>query len=401
MTDVDSKVDGGSGPTRFERWVWQYAMSPREQAAFRIAHAGLILVTGVPGFSWLERQIPTYYYPPEFSLAAFVPRWPPDGVYHALSLSLVALYVALLFGWRTRWVSLGLSAVMAVGLTFAYSFGKIAHQHVFFWLLPTVMAFSRWGDVWSIDARDAIGGRGVRNPSRPGRWSDAVPVALLALLIAAAYCTAGTPKALAWLDLDLQTQGARRWLIEGYHTMGRRAWLAETFYRMENFVVWESMDVAACMLEVGFLFAVVRREWFRAFAGVALVFHAANYFILNIDFTRLVLVYLLVLPWPVVLAMRPRWPIGSPFRPAVMLAVGVPIVAGYAAALWLSPSYRPLWFQPIPETLGLIGVRDSISDGGFARVLFNVALSIFVGPLLMVPMLKGLRDRLRRRASAE
>ena len=374
-------------PSVFDRWLWGWATPTEGLAAFRILHAGYVLVMGMPAFAWAGEQPPGFFDPPRYSLGMFFESMPGVPVLGALSVALVALYVALLFGWRTRAVSLGLAAVMAVGLTFEYSFGKIAHQHVFFWIVPLVLAFSPWGEAYSLDAaRAARDGRQPGGLERSGlRLANAWPVALVALLVGLGYFSAGLPKALVWLDFDLTTHGARRWLINGYYDLGRRDWLAEWFYGLQNPYLWEAMDVAAVAFEVGFLVAVLRARWFRLVAAVAIVFHAANYFILNIDFTRLVAVYALFLPWSADLAWLERERVTAAldrvFSSGRLFLAAVTVVPGaYAVALALG--WRPRWFQPVPDLLDLVVPGEELVRVGLNLVLGAVVVAAFVLPVL-------------------
>ena len=383
-------------PSWFDRWLWSFRTPTEGLALYRVLFAGYVLVTGVPMVSWAGRLPPAFFDPPDYSLGMFFSSMPSEGFLSALSVALVALYVMLLFGWHTRAVSLALTAVLGVGLTFHYSFGKIDHGEVFLLVVPFILAFSPWGEAYSLDAARRRGGEAetVRSPLRKA-W----PVALVAVVIALAYASAGLQK-LPWLDLDLTTHGARRWLIDGYQRQGRTDLLAGFFYGIRNPYMWEVMDVTAVVFEVGFAVALLRGTWFRVWAAVAIGFHAANYFILNISFTHLVVIYALFLPWS--LDMRvlrdtsfvDRLESFLTSKAAFLVAVAV-YPATCALALAAFPDYRPLNFHPVIDVLSFIVPGDFRLD-----ILINLALSAVVGVAFVAPVVGRIRRRSAARAVA-
>ncbi len=282
----------------FDRWVRSYAVPTEALGLFRILFAGHVLVLGMPAFGWVARFPPAFYNPPEYSLGAFFDSLPSPLFLELLTAVEVVASVALLFGYRTRLASLVLAVTVAVGLTFVLSFGKINHGPVLYVAILLIMAFSRWGDAFSIDA--LRGGAPGRDRGLL-RWSNAWPVALMALVIGFGYFSGGLPKALVWLDFDLTTHGTRSWLI-GRFQRGYTGLAGPWLFSNDNALVWEMMDVTAVAFEVGFLFAILHLRLLRVFFVLAVVFHAANVFMLGIDFTRLAFLYTLFFPWTRILA---------------------------------------------------------------------------------------------------
>lgn len=283
---------------RFAQWLEQYRVPVEALGVYRIVYAAYMLFLGtVPSYVWLTRAPASFFDPPTYSLAVFVDGFPHPALFYALSLAIPVGYLLLMLGYRTRVVCLLLFASLIVGDTFAYSLGKIDHDRVLHAYLVLIMAFSPWGDVYSLDERR-------RRPASRGPWrslANAWPVAMVALVIGFGYFSAGIGKALRWLDLDPVTQGARRWLIHGVFVRDRQAYLSDYALALEAPVLWEMMDVVAVLFEVGFLFAVLHISALRAFAVAAVGFHFANYLILQINFSGLYILYLLFIPWRLVL----------------------------------------------------------------------------------------------------
>ena len=278
----------------YPEWLCSYYTATSRLALFRICFALHGLLIHLPAFEWVSSLPQAFFRPLTFSVGAFFVDLPPAFVLLAFSTTLVAAYTALLFGYYTRIASLTAAISMVAGLTFCYSLGKANHNLVFHLLTLILLAFSPWGRALSLDAQRY-------RPTETERfdWSNAWPVALLALLIGFGYLSAGIPKAMSWLDGDLTTQGARRWLLTGFATIGRDKFLVEQAVRIDSVLLWEFIDWAAVLFECGvFVCAVLGLRFFRWSLVLALAFHAINLFVLNIDFTGLVIVYSIFLVPP-------------------------------------------------------------------------------------------------------
>ena len=365
----------------FARWMRSYAVPTEGLAVFRIVFAAHALLLGLPAFGWAGALPAAFYHPPRYSLGAFLESAPSALALNVLSVAAVALLIALLFGYRTRAVSLLLAAVVTVGLTFVYSYGKIKHQYVFFAAVPLVLAFSPWGAAFSVDA--------ARRGAAPARmdWSNAWPVALAALLIGFGYFSAGLPKLLVWVDFDLATQGARSWLA-GRVQPGQEGSASFWFFHNAHPLLWEAMDYTAVFFEVGFLLAILNVHVFRAFIVAAIVFHAANVLVMSIDFTHLAFVYVLFLPWRRVLAgsWGPRLASAARVFGSGRLFVALLVVGSGLAALALSS--QPEYVSLLGSLLGFV-----LPDSYVKLLLFLVQVS-FGGARRCCP------PRLARRRSA-
>lgn len=283
--------------TAIARWVASYRVPVLGLALVRIFYAATALLLALPNFTWISQAPSGLFDPPLMSIPALWGGFPGYGFLQLLSVLVCVLYILLLFGYRTRWTSLCLSAALILGFSFVYSFGKIDHN-ILVVVFPAVMAFSGWGRALSVDAHE------MSRPSmqRATRGEGAVaygvgwPVALMALLIGFGYFSAGVGK-LAWLDFDPTTHGARSWLIKGYFVDGRQAFAAPLFVAIDSPYFWEAMDLLALTFEIGFLFSVLHVRLFKTFVAAAVLFHITNYMMLNISFAAMIRIYPLFLPW--------------------------------------------------------------------------------------------------------
>jgi predicted DCC family thiol-disulfide oxidoreductase YuxK len=281
---------------RLDRWIYGFLPVTAEGLALsRIFFAGFFLITGIPTFSWVSRNPPGFFAPPQLSVANLFASFPPVGVMRTLDLVICVLLIFLLVGLETKASSILLTVAWILGNSFRFSFGKIDHS-ILAVVTPAVMAFSGWGDMYSIDAR-------IRKAApRLNAW----PLTLLALLIAFGFFSGGLPKLLSWVDFDLTTQGVRSWLVNGWYGLHRTKLLAPFAMSVHNPYVWEAFDLMAVVFEVGFLFSLARRGLFRAYLFIAIMFHLVNVLMLNIAFLTLIPVYVVLAPWERIVPRLPR-----------------------------------------------------------------------------------------------
>jgi uncharacterized membrane protein YphA (DoxX/SURF4 family) len=276
-----------------EKWLFEsFTVSPESLGLYRIAFAAYPLLFGVPSFVWISTN-PQVFWAPAPSLARFFSGFPDYLVLQLLSSLVCLLFIMLLFGYKTRLVSITLTTTLIVANSFRYSFGKIDHD-IMVVITPLVMSFSAWGARFSLDSRQR----------KNGGYDSAVdrswPIALMALFVAFGFFSAGLPKALKWIDFDLSTSGVRSW-VQASVFWGRESLLVPFFANITNTLFWEALDILAVAFEIGFLFALVWPKVFRLYVGLAVLFHFNNHLMLNIAFEEYMIVYLLFLNWqPVV-----------------------------------------------------------------------------------------------------
>lgn len=264
--------------SRFERWIQNHALAPRDLAVYRVLYATYILLLIVPVAPWLSLAPAAFFRPPPGLAAMFTAVW-PAGTLLALNLLLALFVSCLLVGWRTRLASIGTGLTLLVLNSWAYSPGKINHDIVLV-LIPLVLAFSGWGQAFSIDTA-----RG-----RDGVAAEPWPMALLALLVGFAMFTAGWAKVTTgWLDPDVWATYGH--LVLNYRFTGRETWAATWALSVESQAFWKSGDWAAVALEAGFLMVVVSRRAFCFTMALATFLHLGVLLLFDIAFSENLIAY--------------------------------------------------------------------------------------------------------------
>ena len=268
----------------FDRWLFEeYAfLDGKALATFRIGYSFTLLLTGTVSFS----KINTYaaeLYRPRKSLA----RWfdlPEPWFFEALDLISVVLLVCVFFGFKTRWTSLAFGVLMLIGCSFLYSFGKIDHGDLLVILTPVFLAFSGWGNNYSIDARTSS-----------NRTVTSWPVSGLSLVIGFAMFTAGFQKLMGgWLDPSFHAIKYHSYKV---YLNDWEGLLTKPFLSLMNDFTWEALDYFIILFELGFLVAVFHRKAFHWWIKLAILFHVMVFLTMDVVFYRNVIIYLLFVDW--------------------------------------------------------------------------------------------------------
>lgn len=270
-----------------DRWIFtSFPMSAEAMGLYRIMYALYLLIWGIPNFEWIANSPDAFFNPPTYSLAALFSGFPPYWFLQGLSLLVVLLCIMLLFGWHTRWVSIGLFVGIVIGKSFMWSYGLIG-QDLITWLIPFLMSFANWGSKFSIDAQQGS----TTNPSN-SYW----PVTMMALLLGFGMFSAGLPKLLGgWLDIG--THATRGHFFTQYYVIGNLKLLSSWMVNVISPWLWEMMDWGAVWFELLFLAAVIKPRWFRFWLLLAVGFHTTTFLIFNISFHFQYIVYLLFVDW--------------------------------------------------------------------------------------------------------
>ncbi|WP_101446789.1 hypothetical protein [Pontibacter ramchanderi] len=211
----------------------------------------------------------------------------PDAVFFIIAdLLIVIFHVLLLFGWRTKYTSLALFFVLLICQSFSFSFGKIDHNII--WLvIPLVMAFSGWGNTYSIDSL-------YQRKEDVNPWA----ISLMALLLGFAMFTASFPKIYSgWLSFDSHATFPHMVYNDLY--WDREPLLLQEVLQIKNIVFWEALDYLAVVFEFGFLLAIFWPQVFRFFVFSAVLFHISIFLTFGIVFTNNLLTYLLFINWAI------------------------------------------------------------------------------------------------------
>lgn len=270
---------------RYDFWISNSYKIPAEyQSIFRILYCSyVLLILGIPNWSWLGNLSDSTFSPPQFSIAALFTGFPDPAFFKILSILLSVLYVFVLFGYKTKVSSILVTIIYLLGNSFLYSRGKINHVDLLIVVTPLIMAFSSWGHHFSLDSKNT-----PLNKEKYQNW----PVTLLTLIIGFAYFTAGLPKLIkGWLNID--THAVKGTFFNYYYTNGYQDYLAPYLIRINNDIFWETFDWIAVVFETTFLIAIFLPSIFRFYLILAVIFHTLNYLILNIPFVENLIIYVL------------------------------------------------------------------------------------------------------------
>lgn len=348
-----------------DRWMARFPPQTLEGLGlYRVFFASWRLLFGAPTVAWVAGHPAAFYDPPPLSLAALLSTFPPAWYLQFLDAATAVLLVCLLFGFRTKATSLAFCAIHLAGNHARYSFGKVDHD-ILVLLVPLLLAFSGWGERFSLDR--ALGSRRGKKPSER-RAFPLWPVPSLAVCIAFGLFTAGFAKVFGWLDFDLSTSGARGWAVRGLYLNERHALLLPALVRYDNPWFWEVLDYTALLFEQAFLFCLPWPRVFRAFLGVACLFHMGNILMYNISFAILAGLYLLFIDWDSIA----RWLAQNRLTRNAFARV----FSWSGLALGLS-AYLPLYFwlraaDPTPHDIALLHLAPW--GRGVPRLIFDALL---------------------------
>jgi hypothetical protein len=160
--------------------------------------------------------------------------------------------------------------------------GKIDHDILTLVILPC-MVLADWGRYYSLDAK--------RRRDEPSTTGTARGLALFAVLLAFGMFSGGFPKALAWIDFDLDTSGVLSWYFPQAIALDRGLFLAPHVSAFPA-VLLEAADYLGALLEVSAFAALLhsRRLWLVWLVFVS-VFHLLNVLLLNINFSSYAVLY--------------------------------------------------------------------------------------------------------------
>jgi hypothetical protein len=287
-----TKTDTATPPATRWRVGRGYTQTSTSLAVYRIIYAATFLFILGPGrygpgvTSGEVGGTPAGMFHPPLGPGMLLTGWPPTGFITTVELLLTASLFAILIGAFTRTASLTAAVCGLILTTLLYSAGKIDHAILWTVVVPAVMAFTSWGDTYSVDATRP------RIQSRNGFRADATrPIMLVALALGIVFGTAAALKiCTGWLDPH--TSSTLGWVFAQAIQEGRQAGPPPLF-SMTPSVVWLVVDYATVLFEAGFLIAAMRRHWLIPYLCVAAGFHFAAAFTGFPPFLEIISVYLL------------------------------------------------------------------------------------------------------------
>lgn len=277
----------------FDHWCFaEYETGAAGMALYRVVFGVYLAVAilGWPGSrTWLAEVPDAAYLPPPGPMQLFG-GFPSTSVIWGLEAALLVGAVMLIAGLGRRWLVVALGVGLLTYDGFLFATGKIDHGTHLVTMLPLVLA---WAPGFGVPAgADAVSTH-ADSPLVDGRgW----PKALLALLVGFAMFTAGAEK-LVWGWLSPGDQAIQNFLYQNAEVYGRSGLLTEVVQGTIPWYIWEGLDWTTVIFEIGFLFAVVSRRWFRGFCVAAVFFHLGVFLILSISFLHQLIVYAAFLDW--------------------------------------------------------------------------------------------------------
>lgn len=319
-----------------DRWLetWPGRLSTTDLACFRILYASVLLLFGLPWWSWTADLPASWFAPPPGPVALLLSAPPPAWLLDTGTLLLGVLLGALLVGYRTRLVSWAVPALWLLGDGVAYSWGKIDHLQLVP-MTPLFLGAAGWGDALSVDAwRGRIGS--------PRRW----PITLFAVTIALAMFTAGLPKVVGgWLSPA--THAVRGLLLQYRFVLELDQLLADWVARLDLGGLWLIADFATVLVEGGLVLLLVRRSTFRLGLLALVGLHLGVLLTMSIDFIGNVLIYGAFFAWP----LRRRAGSARPLPTTAVTAVGL-LLGGLAAVTVIAADQTPGALMLSPLGLG-------------------------------------------------
>ena len=241
--------------------------------AFRVFYCLAMFLVGFNSYSSISRYAPELYNPKRI-------------FFQLLDYFILLCLILLLFGFRAKWTSLILGLALIIGNSFLYSFDKISHGNLLTTFIPLVMAFSNWGARFSIERSDK---------QEVEYW----PVSLMSFIIGFGMFTAGVFKVVGgWLNPSYQA--IKFHVFKSFLNL-REGLFTGVVVEMGTPVLWEVMDYVIVIFEIGFLLVVFNRKWFQGWIVAAIFFHIGVLLVLDISFSKNVVVYFLFLNWAFIL----------------------------------------------------------------------------------------------------
>jgi len=273
----------------FLNWVHNsYSIDAKTLGFIRIVFgAAYLFILGMYHFEWVGKvAYPTILFNPPPSAMSFFKTFPPELIGHFFNFSTSLLAFFVMVGYKTRFSSILLGVFIILGFTTVVSFGKILHLLLYPYT-AIMMSFTNWGSELSLDKK-FNSKRNTKNPM----W----PLTYLSLIIAFAYFTSGFSKVLGgWFLTDYQ---AVKWyFLYEYFVTQRTDLLANVFIGITSSLFWEFMDWYVVFIETIILLSILKPNYFRFFLANILAMHIGVFFILNINFTIFIVVFLPFIDW--------------------------------------------------------------------------------------------------------
>ncbi|RVU00296.1 hypothetical protein EOD41_12490 [Mucilaginibacter limnophilus] len=265
-----------------------YHIAPQYLSLYRILYCVCVVVfVGLPSYTWLSSDLNFLFNPPQYSLAGLFNGFPSALFFKILTLLNLIFFAMMFLGMYCRVTSIAFAVTAILGHNYCYSFGKI--DHLLMWLIaPIFLSLAGWGDYLAINR--------VKNKNGLTDSDNSLYIIMLAAAIAFSMFTSGFQKFLGgWQNWE--AEAVRFHLIKKYYSLGDLNVVADYLMTVKNHLVWKLFDYSALILEIGFLFSIMRRNWFQLFLAGGTVFHILVLLMFNIAFYSNIIVYLVFINW--------------------------------------------------------------------------------------------------------
>lgn len=247
---------------------------------FRIISGLFLLCFSFPYFVWIEDVPQAFYEPPVLTLTSLYDGFPKSPFFLIVNVLLLILAICITVGVRARLSSILYLFFLYIAASFHFSFGKIDHGFIFYFMLLLCMCFSNWGSYLAV----------IPDKKLDPKFSDRA-LSLLAIFLCFGFFTAGFEKAIRWINFDLSSNGTGAWFYKEIEL--RNYLLAPYVPKYLPFVAFKLMDYVAVIFELlpVFLLLHSKKAW-RVWLMFACLFHLCNAVMLNINFATVTIVYL-------------------------------------------------------------------------------------------------------------
>ena len=299
-------------------------LPPEGLPVYRILFGLYLLLFELPTFQWIAGTPDAFYSPPVFSLGSLFDGFPGRPVLVLVDVLLVVAVSAITLGVRARWAAFAFVGVFIYATTFKYSFGKVSHP-----LMTSVFLLCFSATNW--------GTRHALLPDPPVRHPEIGP-ALAGVFLCFGMLSAGIPKALGWVDFDLDTSGFLNWLYSGYYLFHRDQLLLPLAFHFPSGLL-EIFDYIVVLFECSaFFWLLLGRKYWLGWLLVAASFHLGTTLFFNIHFLPHAVLYLGFASLPGAIQKTTRW--RRPFWGLAVVAAIIHLIlrlAGHPADFLLVP----------------------------------------------------------------
>jgi len=350
---------------KFENVLTDYYINPKYLSLYRLLYCFIVLfLIGLPSYTWIANSLNYLYDPPFLSFASLFDEFPGSWFFITLSILNISFFMLMFLGVASRWTSTLFSITCIIGHNFWYSFGKIDHL-LLWYLAPAFLGFAGWGQYFSLNIF-----KKNHHYKDIETNTNSMLILIFALSIGFTMFTSAAEKISGgWLYWN--GEAVRFHFLRNYLSLHRTHLLTYPLISYDNHVFWKFMDYSGIILELGFIFSVVRINFFRVFIAAGVIFHVLVLLMFNIPFYSNLIVYLIFIDWKM---LYEKWHLQSVFDYPQMQKGLVKVMAIISICFmvgWLTQLYHTTYFFTFPGLLQFVLSNLPISNS------FEASLSIF------------------------